>query len=159
MFVVSHADPCSTAASLSDSPSTNSLRQPDPEMEKYIEYAEINRALGKSTRSQRRRELEELVDVTDAPECKADIMSSARYDEIVSVCHTLIQKKKYRAAKRCVNRAVWDRDFLTNMVIAVFTVFTEMNSDIALANTSALGMQLKRMMRDNMDAMTFGGTP
>ena len=45
------------------------------------------------------------------------------------------------------------------MVIAVFTVFTEMNSDIALANTSALGMQLKRMMRDNMDAMTFGGTP
>ena len=110
VFVVSYADPCSTAASLSDSPSTNSLRQPDPEMEKYIEYAEINRALGKSTRSQRRRELEELVDVTDAPEFEADTMSSARYDEIASECHTLVQKKEYRAAKRYVNRLVVPKD-------------------------------------------------
>ena len=44
------------------------------------------------------------------------------------------------------------------MVIDVFTAF-EMNSDMALANTSAFEMQLKRMTRDNMDAMTFGGTP
>ena len=71
VFVVSYADACSTSTSLSDSRSTNSLRPPDIEMEKYIEYAEINRALGKSTRSQRRRELEELVDVTDAPEFEA----------------------------------------------------------------------------------------
>ena len=95
VFVVSHADPCSTAASLSDSPSTNSLRQPDPEMEKYIEYAEINRALGQSTRSQRRRELEELANVTDLPEFEADTLSSARYGEIASECHDLIQNQKY----------------------------------------------------------------
>ena len=115
VFVVSYADPCSTAASLLDSWSTNSLRQPnleipDPEMEKCIEYAEINRALGKLTRSQRRRELEELVDVADAPEFEADIMTSACYDEIASECHTLIQKKEYQAAKRYVNRLVVPKD-------------------------------------------------
>ena len=116
MFFVFYADACSTTTFLSASPSTNSLRQPDPKMEKYIECAEINRALGQSTRSQRRREVEELVIVTDAPEFEVDTMSSARYDEIASECHDLIQKQEYRTAKRCVDRLVVPKDHPKHLV-------------------------------------------
>ena len=60
--------------------SSNSSRRPNPEMEKepHIKHAAIICALRNSTRSQRCREIEELVGFTDAPLFEVESMAPGR---------------------------------------------------------------------------------
>ena len=74
---------CADAFSADDSSAVtslhNSLRKPDIELAKYLEFAEVNRALGKCTKSQRREELQSVLAVTDEALFLADTITSDRY--------------------------------------------------------------------------------
>ena len=70
------ADAFSTNESSADSSVHKSLRKPDTELAKYLEFAEVNRALGKCTKSQHREELQLVLVVTDEALFHADTFTS-----------------------------------------------------------------------------------
>ena len=97
---------CADAFSADDSSAVtslhNSLRKPNTELAKYLEFAEVNHALGKCTKSQRCEELQSVLAVTDEALSHADTLSSDRYNELAAECNRLIQDDNSKAAKRAL---------------------------------------------------------
>ena len=81
-------------------------KKPDTELAKYLEFAGVNRALGKCTKSQRREELQSVLAVTNEALFYADTLTSDCYNELAAECNCLIQDDNFKAAKRALQQLV-----------------------------------------------------
>ena len=69
-------------------------------MDKCVEYAALNRAIGRSTRAERRQDLEDMLDGPEESSYLATSLTSDRYNELAGECNDLIRLKKYTGARR-----------------------------------------------------------